>query len=79
MSSSTDSTVDQIEDEKNKENTNEKNNWSGFKSELISGLTSIITISILGSLFLLHTGGNLYLTNDKLNNIKKIMKLYGKI
>jgi hypothetical protein len=71
MSSSTDSTVDQKEDEKNKENTNEKNNWSGFKSELISGLTSIITISILGSLFLLHTGGNLYLTKDKLSNIKK--------
>jgi len=71
MSSSTDSTVDQKEDEKNKENTTEENNWSGFKSELISGLTAIVTISILGSLFLLHTGGNLYLTKDKLNNIKK--------
>jgi hypothetical protein len=71
MSSSTNSTVDQKEDEKNKENTNEENNWSGFKSELISGLTTIVTISILGSLFLLHTGGNLYLTKEKLNNIKK--------
>ena len=67
MISATDNTVDQTEDK----STTKKNNWSKFKSELISGLTTIAGVCILGGLFLVHTGGHLYLTQKKLNHIKE--------
>lgn len=67
MSSATENTVDQKEDK----STTKKNNWSKFKSELISGLTTIAGVCILGGLFLVHTGGHLYLTQKKLNHIKE--------
>ena len=63
-------TVDEKEDENDNQST-KTNDWDGFRKELIKYLTYIIAISLVGGLFLVHAGGNLFLSREDLENIKK--------
>ena len=63
-------TVDEKEDE-NDNQSNKTNDWGGFRKELTKYLTYIIVFSLVGGLFLVHAGGNLFLSREDLENIKK--------
>ena len=63
-------TVDEKEDENDNQST-KTNDWDGFRKELTKYLTYIIAFSLVGGLFLVHSGGNLFLSREDLENIKK--------
>jgi hypothetical protein len=63
-------TVDEKEDENDNQST-KTNDWDGFRKELIKYLTYIIVFSLVGGLFLVHAGGNLFLSREDLENIKR--------
>ncbi len=63
-------TVDEKEDE-NDNQSSKTNDWGGFRKELTKYLTYIIVFSLVGGLFLVHAGGNLFLSREDLENIKK--------
>ena len=63
-------TVDEKEDENNNQST-KTNDWNGFRKELTKYLTYIIVFSLVGGLFLVHAGGNLFLSREDLENIKR--------
>lgn len=62
--------VDKKEDEKSNR-ANKKNDWNGFKKDILKSLKTMIIVVIVGGLFLVHTGGYLFLSKENLKNLKK--------
>tara|TARA_Y100000991_G_scaffold212194_1_gene195853 strand:- start:61 stop:1431 length:1371 start_codon:yes stop_codon:yes gene_type:complete len=64
------SSVDDKEDE-NDNKSSKGNDWESFRKDIVNYLTYIIAFSLVGGLFLVHVGGNLFLSKDDLSNIQK--------
>ena len=64
------SSVDDKEDENDNQST-KTNDWEGFRKELVNHIRNVVVVVIVGGLFLVHVGGNLFLSDDDISNLKK--------
>ena len=64
------SSADEREDEIDN-TTNKSNDWSGFRKEFIKNIIMLVVIALVGALFLVHTGGQLFLSKEDLLNLKQ--------
>ena len=53
--------VDDKEDENDNQST-KTNDWEGFRKELVNHIRNVVVVVIVGGLFLVHVGGNLFLS-----------------